>query len=217
MIRVLVADDHKMFADGIESILRNEEDIQVVGKCFDGTSVFSEIDSKEPDVVLLDINLPGISGIDVCKQLTATRPGVRVLALTMHNESSFISEILKNGAMGYILKNTGKTELVSAIKRVYAGKSYFSKEVSEQIMLGLTRDYAGTRDKERKVPSIVLSEREKEVMSLIADEFTTQEIADKLHLSLKTVEGHRRNLFTKLNVRNAVGLVRVAMENDLLD
>jgi DNA-binding NarL/FixJ family response regulator len=213
MIKVLVADDHKMFADGIESILRNEEDIQVVGKCFDGTSVFREIDDKSPDVVLLDISLPEMSGIEVCKRLTGSHPQVRVLAVSMHNDSSFVSEILKNGAMGYILKNTGKAELVSAIKRVYDGKSYFSKEVSETIMRGLVQEGETLKKSE---PKILLSEREKEILTLIADEFTTQEIAQKLHLSFKTVEGHRRNLFSKLNVRNAAGLVRVALENNLL-
>ena len=214
MIKVLVADDHRMFVDGIESILRNEKDIKVVGKCFDGQSVFAEIGDKEPDVLLLDISLPEMSGIEVCKRLTATHPKVRVLAVSMHNDASFVSEILKNGAMGYILKNTGKAELVTAIKTVYAGKSYFSKDVAETIMRGLVQE-----GEQRKKPEsqILLSDREKEILLLIADEFTTQEIAQKLHLSFKTVEGHRRNLFTKLNVRNAAGLVRVALENNLLN
>jgi DNA-binding NarL/FixJ family response regulator len=215
MIKVLVADDHKMFVDGIVSILRNEEDIQVVGKCFDGSAVFAEIEDKSPDVLLLDISLPGMSGIDVCKRLTATHPNIRVLAVSMHNDASFISEILKNGAMGYILKNTGKAELVLAIKNVSEGKSYFSKEVAETIMRGLVQD--SDSKKKASDPQFMLSEREKEILALIAEEFTTQEIAQKLHLSFKTVEGHRRNLFSKLNVRNAAGLVRVALENNLLN
>jgi DNA-binding NarL/FixJ family response regulator len=204
-----------MFVDGIESILRNEEDIQVVGKCFDGSAVFAEIEDKSPDVLLLDISLPGMSGIDVCKRLTATHPNIRVLAVSMHNDASFISEILKNGAMGYILKNTGKAELVLAIKNVSEGKSYFSKEVAETIMRGLVQD--SDSKKKASDPQFMLSEREKEILALIAEEFTTQEIAQKLHLSFKTVEGHRRNLFSKLNVRNAAGLVRVALENNLLN
>ena len=215
MIKVLVADDHKMFVDGIASILRNEEDIQVVGKCFDGAGVFKEIEEKDPDVVLLDISLPEMNGIDICKRLTATHPRVRVLAVSMHNDASFISEILRNGAMGYILKNTGKAELVTAIKNVYAGKSYFSKEVAETIMLGLVQDSGP--GKKTTDHQYILSDREKEILGLIAEEFTTQEIAQKLHLSFKTVEGHRRNLFSKLNVRNAAGLVRVALENNLLN
>ncbi len=158
MIKVLVADDHRMFVDGIESILRNEENIQVVGKCFDGRSVFAEIEEKEPDVVLLDISLPEMSGIDVCKRLTATHPKTRVLAVSMHNDASFVSEILKNGAMGYILKNTGKAELVTAIQSVYEGKSYFSREVAETIMHGLVQE-GETRKKE---PQILLSDRERE-------------------------------------------------------
>lgn len=213
MIKVLIADDHKMFADGIESILRNEDNIQVVGICYDGLSVFDEITEKSPDVILLDISLPGMSGIDVCKRLTGMHPQVRVLAVSMHNESSLVSEILKNGAMGYILKNTGKTELVTAIQRVYEGKSYFSKDVSETIMRGLVQEGEQRRKPE---PKFLLSEREKEILNLIADQYTTQEIAAKLHVSFKTVEGHRRNLFAKLDVRNAAGLIRVALENNLL-
>jgi DNA-binding NarL/FixJ family response regulator len=174
-----------MFVDGIESILRNEEDIQVVGKCFDGSAVFAEIEDKSPDVLLLDISLPGMSGIDVCKRLTATHPNIRVLAVSMHNDASFISEILKNGAMGYILKNTGKAELVLAIKNVSEGKSYFSKEVAETIMRGLVQD--SDSKKKASDPQFMLSEREKEILALIAEEFTTQEIAQKLHLSFKTV------------------------------
>lgn len=214
MIRVLIADDHTMFVDGIESILKTESDISVVGKCFDGLSVFKLVDQSEIDVLLLDINLPGMNGIDVCKKLSSSHPQVRVLALSMHNDESFVSEILKNGAMGYILKNTGKTELVDAIKKVSQGKSYFSKDVTETIMKSLVSE----RTKSRKSPSgtPIISRREREVLSLIIKEYTTQEIAEELHISLKTVESHRRSLLTKLNVRNTAGLVRVAVENDLV-
>ena len=131
MINVLIADDHTMFADGIESILSTEDDIAVAGTCYDGMAIFEFLENHPIDVLLLDINLPKMNGLDVCKKLTASHPNIRILVLTMHNTETFVTEILKNGAMGYILKNTGKSELVSAIKKVHQGQSYFSEEVTQ--------------------------------------------------------------------------------------
>lgn len=215
MIKLLIADDHNMFVDGIESILKDEKEIQVVGKCFDGGSVFAEILKQPIDVILLDINLPVLSGIEVCKRLTKDHPEIKVLALSMYNDESFVTEILKNGAMGYILKNTGKVELVKAIETVYRGHSYFSDEVTETIMKSLVSPKSSPKKDIALLPKI--SRREKEVLELIIQEFTTQEIAGKLFISLKTVESHRRSLLTKLNVRNTAGLVRVAVENELVE
>lgn len=215
MIKLLIADDHNMFVDGIESILNDEEDIQVTGKCFDGGSVFAELLKYEIDVILLDINLPGMSGIEVCKKLTKDYPNVKVLALSMYNDESFVTEILKHGALGYILKNTGKIELVKAIKTVYRGHSYFSDEVTETIMKSLLTPKVSSKKSTALLPKI--SRREKEVLELIIREHTTQEIAEQLFISLKTVESHRRSLLTKLNVRNTAGLVRVAVENELVE
>ncbi len=214
MIRLLIADDHNMFVEGIESILKDERDIQVVAKCYDGGSVFAEIQKHQIDVILLDINLPGMNGIEVCKKLTKEYPEIRVLALSMYNDESFVTEILKFGALGYILKNTGKSELVRAIKTVYRRHSYFSDEVTETIMKSLV----SPKDDQKKSRGILpkISRREKEVLQLIVQEHTTQEIAEELFISLKTVESHRRSLLTKLNVRNTAGLVRVALENELV-
>jgi DNA-binding NarL/FixJ family response regulator len=214
MIKVLIADDHMMFVDGIESILATEEGIDVVDKCYDGLSIFKKLDEYDIDVLLLDINLPEMSGLEVCKRLTATHPTVHILALTMHNTESFVTEILKNGAMGYILKNTGKAELVNAINMVSKGKSYFSAEVTQTIMKGLVSQKADNPDGSNDPP--IVSRREREVLALIVQEYTTPEIAEELHIGLKTVESHRRSLLTKLSVRNSAGLVRAAFENDLI-
>ena len=215
MIKILIADDHTMFVDGIESILRNESEVEVVGKCFDGLSIFGLLASNEVDVLLLDVNLPGINGIEVCKRLGKEFPNVRVLALSMYNEESFITEILKNGALGYILKNTGRTELLKAIQQVHSGQSYFSEAVTQTIMKSMVKANQPSTNKTKEFPKI--SRREKEVLKLIIEEFTTQEIAKELFISLKTVESHRSNLLAKLNARNTAGLVRVAIENKLLD
>ena len=213
MIRVMIADDHNMFVEGIESILDGMDNIQVVSKCYTGPEVFEKLVNTPADVILLDINLPGMNGIEVCQRLSKDYPDVKVLALSMHNEESFVTEILKHGAQGYILKNTGKKELVQAIETVNSGQSYFSEEVTETIMKSLVNQRTGSKKSAMLSPKI--SRREKDVLELIVKEYTTQEIADTLFISLKTVESHRRSLLTKLNVRNTAGLVRVAIENQL--
>ena len=210
----MIADDHNMFVEGVELILDGLENIQVVSKCYTGTEVFEKLAHIPADVILLDINLPGMNGLEVCQKLNKDYPAVKVLALSMHNEESFVTEILKYGAQGYILKNTGKKELISAIETVFEGQSYFSEEVTETIMKSLVHQKSG--NKKSSILSPKISRREKEVLELIVKEHTTQEIADTLFISLKTVESHRRSLLTKLGVRNTAGLVRVALENQLI-
>ncbi len=214
-MNVLIADDHTMFVDGIESILQTEEDINTVGRCYDGKSVMGFLKDHDVDVLLLDVNLPEMNGIEVCKEALKEDPELKILAISMFNEESFVSEILNNGAKGYILKNTGREELLRAIRKVYDGESYFSKEVTETIMKGLMNKRKSSNGSLHNFPKI--SRREKEVLKLIMEEFTTQEIANKLFISLKTVESHRSNLLSKLNVRNTAGLVRTTIENNLLE
>ena len=215
MTNILIADDHTMFVDGMESILKGESDLFVTGRSYNGPSVIEFLSGNNVDIVLLDVNLPGMNGIEVCKEITNHYPTVKVLAISMFNEESFVSEILNNGAKGYILKNTGREELLKAIRTVAKGESYFSNEVTETIMKGLMNQRKASSKSSAFFPK--LSRREKEVLKLIAQEFTTQEIADSLFISLKTVESHRSSLLSKLNARNSVGLVRIALENSLLD
>ncbi len=215
MINLLIADDHTMFVDGIESILSGESDLFVVGKCHDGTSVIKFLENHKVDIILLDINLPGMSGIEVCKYIHGHYPNVKVLAISMFNEESIVTELLNNGGKGYVLKNTGRAELLNAIRTIAEGESYFSKEVTETIMKSLMNLRKSSGSSQAFFPK--LSRREKEVLKLIAEEYTTQEIADSLYISLKTVESHRSSLLSKLNARNSVGLVRIAIENKLLE
>lgn len=216
MIKILIADDHKMFVDGIDSILSVESDIEVVGRCFDGRAVIDFIGKNTVDLILLDVNLPEMTGIEVCKYLREKGDKTNIIAISMFNEESYVTEILNNGAQGYILKNTGREELLLAIKTVNNGKSYFSNDVTNTIMKGLMKQRkASKKSSLGLIPKI--SRREKEVLKLIIQEHTTQEIAETLYISLKTVESHRSSLLTKLNARNSAGLVRIAMENNLVD
>src|SRR5688500_12836615 len=161
MIRVMIADDHNMFVEGVESILEGHDHIQVVSKCYTGPEVFERMPYDKPDVILLDINLPIMNGLEVCQKLNKEYPQVKVLALSMHNEESFVMEILKYGAQGYILKNTGKKELITAIETVHAGQSYFSEEVTETIMKSLVSQRSGSKKSTTLAPKI--SRREKDV------------------------------------------------------
>ena len=214
MIKIVIADDHKMFVDGIDSIIKNEKTMKVVGRSYDGPGVLTFLEKHEVDIILLDVNLPGMNGIEVCKSIKSKHPKVKVLAISMFNEESYVTEILNHGASGYILKNTGREELLQAINKVNEGQSYFSKDVTQTIMKGLMKHRKGSKKSTKLIPKI--SRREKEVLELIVKEHTTQEIANKLFISLKTVESHRSSLLAKLNARNSAGLVRIAMENKLV-
>jgi DNA-binding NarL/FixJ family response regulator len=229
MIRIAIADDHKMFVGGIESLLATQHDVKVVAKCYDGNAVFDMLANHEADVILLDIDLPGLNGMDVCKRLRSEYPSLRVLVISMYNEESFITELLNNGATGYVLKDTEVDDLITAIKTVHKGETYFSKEVTETIMRSLMKRQKGQsatnlggglsvsgNNTLRKNNLPVISRREKEILQLIVDEHSTQEIAAKLFISPKTVEVHRSNLLAKLNARNTAGLVRAAIENGLV-
>lgn len=214
MIKIAIVDDHAMFVDGIESILAHEKKMKLVAKCHEGLEILEILKTKEVDVLLLDINLPDMSGIEVCQEVSRSFPEVQVLVLSMYNEESFVTEIMKQGAKGYIVKNTGRAELLEAIESVAKGDTYFSKDVTEAIMAGLFK--LKSQKKSRFLVTPKLTKREKEVLALIAKENTTQDIASKLFISQKTVETHRSSLMSKLNVKNSAGLVRIAYEQKLI-
>lgn len=214
MIRIFISDDHAMFADGLESLLAGEQDFDLIGKAGTAEDTLRKVTLNPPDVLLLDINLPDQSGLEVCKQLRATLPDVKIMALSMFSDESYISAMLGLGAQGYLLKNTGKVELCAAIRSLASGKTYFSKEVTDVVMRGLMQSRSGAAGS-KEVPKI--SRRELEVLRLIMDEKTTPEIAGILFLSEKTVESHRAALLAKLGARNTAGLVKAALHWKLLE
>jgi len=210
-IRVFMIDDHQMFVSGIRSIFEGDDRIQIVGACHDGSSALSQLIENQPvDVILLDINLPGMDGVALQQLIQQNLPACRVIALTMHHEGVFIQKMIKGGAKGYVLKNSGKEHLKKVILTVAGGDNYFGDDIKEALMQGMMPGSAST-----SIPK--LSRREKEVLLLITQEHTTAEIAEKLFISQNTVETHRKNLLQKLNVRNTAGLVRLAVERGLLE
>ena len=211
MINVFIVDDHRMVIEGLQLLLQNEPNIQVTGTALSGEEAIAKIADQPVDVVLLDINMPGINGIETCKHLMKSHPHLKIIAISMHKESSLIKLMLGNGARGYVLKNAGQDEVVDAITKVYEGKNYLDDTVNEIVL----KSVMNQSEKKRTNPFPSLSPREKDVLQCILDELTTQEIADKLHISFGTVETHRRNMLIKTGARNTAGLVRIALEYEL--
>lgn len=212
MINVFIADDHGVLVDGLRMVIEHEADLILTGTADTGEEALEKLKSSAVDVLLLDINLPGMSGIDTCIEVRNLFPNIKVIGLSTYDKGSIIRKMLKSGASGYVLKNAGSEELLKAIRTVNDGETYISGRVNQVLLNDLTKPQS---DKRNFLPE--LTRREKEVLILITEEYTTPQIAEKLFISVNTAETHRKNLLHKLNAKNAAGLVRIAMEKGLLD
>mgnify|MGYP000650314359 FL=1 len=213
-IQVMVVDDHKMFVEGVQAIFSDSSHIQVVKTVHDGNEVMKSIENTPNlDIILLDINLPNINGLELTKLISKKYPAIKILILSMYNNAEYIKEVLKEGASGYVLKNTDHEELLNAIQSVFAGNQFYSQSVTQTMMNSFAKK---SQRNNTDILQVKISKREKEILSLIIKEHTAQEIANMLFISLHTVETHRSNLMSKLGVRNSAGLVRVALENNLV-
>ena len=214
-IRVLIVDDHKIVRVGLRGILQLEPDIEVVGEAEDGNQVLDVLKDNIADVILMDIGMGRTNGIIATQKTKASFPDIKVIALTMHEEQDNIIRMLEAGASGYLLKNVGREELLAAIHAVVNGDSYFSNSVSATLLKAITnfKERSRTKPTNNNTP---LSDREIEVLQLIANEFSNGEIADKLFISIRTVDTHRRNIMEKLQVKNTAGLVKYAIEKALI-
>ena len=208
--KIAITDDHVMVLKGIESMLSETKEIVVVGTYETGKQTIENLKKDAPDVLLLDINLPDADGIELCKKILKEHPALKIIALTNFDEISFVKRILNNGASGYLLKNTQRIELLEALKTVLSGEQYLQKSIKNKIL----NKAIGKRESNLFMPK--LTRREQEVLKAIAEELTTQEIAEKLFVSVKTVETHRMNLMSKLGARNSVGLIKNALEKGLI-
>ncbi len=209
-IRIVIADDHKMFLDGLCSLLEDEENLEIVDTAKNGNGVLQILSNTKIDLVITDISMPEMNGIALNNEIKKKHTQVKTLVLSMHKQSDLIAKLIKNGANGYLLKNADKKELLQAINSIMRGENYFSPEVKEAYMQSMFSPKA-TRKAEAK-----LSRREKEVITLIAQEMTTNEIAEKLFISQHTVETHRKNILRKLDARNTAGLVKYAIQQGLV-
>ncbi len=212
MLRLLLVDDHQMLIEGIKTLLRGEADLQVVAEANNGVAALALLEKKPVDIALLDINMPQMSGIELCAEIRRRHPQTRMLALSMFEDHSSIQGMLQAGASGYILKNTSKTELLEAVRRIASGHSYFAPSVATTIL-----EHAGAAAQEpAKETGVSLSAREREILQLIAQELSNLEIADKLFISERTVETHRKNIFFKTQSKSVVGLIQYAIRHELI-
>lgn len=207
MIRLLIVDDHPIVISGLQNALAEQDDIKIVGQVLNATETMLWLEKAETDVILLDIGLPDMDGIDLCKLIHKQFPTIKIIGLTTYGQVSFITSMLRNGAQGYLYKNTSERELAQAIRTVYAGGQYLSAEVNDKLIAKATRSLPKNG---QLIPK--LTRREKEVLELILAESTNQEIANTLFLSISTVETHRMNLCAKLGARNTAGLVKNAIK-----
>lgn len=205
MIRLLVIDDHPIVIDGLRQVFQETDDIQMVAEALSGVDAKDCLSTQEIDVIILDISLPDTNGMDLCKYIHAHYPHIAIIGLTTYEETSFISRLLRNGAKGYLFKNSPKEQLIEAVRTVATGDAYMSQAVNEKLIAKALNK----RPQGGFIPK--LTRREKEVLELIVEELTTQEIADKLSLSVSTVETHRMHLTSKLGARNTAGLVKNAL------
>lgn len=201
---VFIVDDHYMVIEGIRSLLQHEKNIEWAGHASNAASCLAFLKQRLPDVILMDINLPDKSGIDLCKEVKERYPSVFIIGLSTFNQQSFVGKMMHNGASGYVLKNATQKELMQAIQTVIKGKTYLSNEASISL-----------RKKEGEgIP--VLTTREKEVLELIAEGLTNNEIAQKLFVSVTTVDTHRKNLLAKFEAKNIASLIKTAMQMQLI-
>ena len=216
VIKVIIVDDHKIIRVGLRGMLERENDIEVTGEAGNGDEVMNVLAQHPSHVVLMDIDLGETSGIEATKKIKEVYPAIHVLGLTMHEEPSYIIKMLEAGASGYLLKNAGREELLSAIHTVAKGDSYFSQKVSATLLQSITQRKNPEESALKKPNQTPLTDREIEVLRLISQEYSNGEIAEKLFISIRTVDTHRRNLLEKLQVKNTVGLVKYAIDKGVI-
>ncbi len=218
-IRVLLADDHTILREGIRLLLSAQPDIEVVGEAGDGKEAVGKAHELRPDIVLMDIAMPGMNGLEATRRIRAEDKEIQVLILSMYEDQDYVLPILEAGASGYVLKRTATSELVSAIRAVYEGNSFLYPSVAKMLIQDYLRRGVGGQGPPSggQDPRGTLSERELEVLRLIGEGLTNQQIADRLFISIKTVQAHRSNIMEKLNIHDRVELVKYAIRHGLIE
>lgn len=214
-IRVLLVDDHKIVRDGLRSLLAKQMDIEVVGEAENGREALDQARELRPDVVVMDIGMRELSGIEATRQVVLEVQGVRVIALSMHSDRRYVADMLAAGASGYLLKDGAFDELVLAIRNVADGRTYLSQGVSGTIIDDYVKRLSASDSPASSSVGRALSPREREVLQLIAEGCSTKECASRLHLSVKTIETHRRQIMDKLGIYNIAGLIKYAVREGL--
>lgn len=210
-IKILLADDHKIVRDGLKSLIKKEVGMEVVGEADNGRKTVQLARDLEPEIIIMDISMPDLNGIEATRQIVADSPDVKIIALSMHSDKRYVKGVLSAGASGYLLKDSAFEELVEAIRTVDTGRFYLSAGIVGVVV----KDYVGSQANKDALTSDILSAREREVLQLLAEGKSTKEIASDLHVSVKTIETHRQNIMQKLNIHTIAGLTRYAIREGL--
>ncbi|PWL24766.1 response regulator transcription factor [uncultured Roseivirga sp.] len=209
---ILVADDHQVIIDGMEAIINGVSDLSFAGGALNGNQVIEAVETKTIDLVLMDINMPEMDGLECTTYLNKHYPQIRVIALSMHDNPRLAKRMIKNGAFGFLLKNSNKEKILEAIRDVMQGRNYFDPLLMQNFL-----DFDNQKSSSSFAKKDLLTKRELEIIQLICDEKTTGEIAEELSISVHTVESHRSNILLKLELKNSVGLVKWAIQNEVIN
>ncbi len=210
-IRIVLADDHTVFLSGLRSLLEKEPDLEVVAEVKDGREAVRVAHEKRPDLIVMDVSMPGMNGIEATREITTTLPRIKVLCLSMHSEEQFIAAVLEGGASGYLLKECALDELLLAIRTVMANQIFLGPTITTTVV----QSYRAQRAAIQSSPFSLLTPREREVLQLIAEGHSTKDIAARLHLSIKTIDTHRHRIMDKLNIHSVAGLTKFAVRQGL--
>ena len=208
-IKIIIADDHQLFREGVVKLLSNADNVEIVAQAENGEDVILKAKEHQPDIILMDIGMPKLNGIEATRIIRNDFPGIKVLALSMHSGKEYIKDILDAGASGYVLKNCTYDQLIEAINSVYEGKKYLSEEVTEVII----QDYLTKEDENKEV----LSKREMELLKLFAEGKSTRDIAETLFISIKTVGTHKQHILKKLDLKTNADMVKYALKEGIIE
>jgi len=211
-IKIVLADDHQILLDGLRALFEKQEGIEIAGVYPDGAQLFDDLKNTMPDMAIIDINMPGLNGLELTLKIKKEFPSIKVITLSMFDDTVHIMQLIKAGVSAYLFKNTSNTQLLEAISEVQGGNTYFPPEVSEKVA-ACTRSEKG---RQYDIPAPGLTNRELEILKLIAQEYSNAKIGDTLFISERTVETHRKNMLRKANHKNMVGLLKYALDNHLI-
>lgn len=214
-IKIILTEDHQLLRDGIKALIASEN-IEIIGEASTGAGLWKLMEYTQPDIILMDISLPDISGIELTRTLSERYPEVKVLILSMFTDESFINQAIKAGAKGYLHKNTTREEMLIAIDTVYSGSEFYSDNISKIILKSFV-DKAKKNGEDFSNPHEILSKREIEILKMFAEGFINKEIADRLFISIRTVESHKNHIMQKLNLKTQVELVKYAIRHNLIN
>jgi two-component system, NarL family, response regulator NreC len=210
-IRILLADDHQITRSGLRALLEQQPSMAVAGEADNGRLAVRMAAELKPDVIVMDINMPELNGIEASRQIKAELPDIKIIALSMHSDKRYVAGMLKAGVSGYLLKNCAFDELVAAINSVMRNQSYLSPAIADTVM----KDYASILEGADQSTASLLSSREREVLQLIAEGLSTRDIGERIHVSVKTVETHRQQIMRKLNAKSVAELTKIAVREGL--